>query len=199
MPSGLFQDSPACGHSAHPMQDCRAACPPVPYLAPLTDGASCVLPTRAWGSRRHKRLPEKNSFTPRARAKQPARTRTAGGPARLPSLAAVRGGAQRGGWRAQAGQTPESWRPLRAPPSAPLLVQGGPRHVTPPLHHVLFSVQVSYSLWSLFMSPLCAWLFQQCWDVHVLRLFFTTSRSCYYALWDLPGDVLTAPASALCG
>ena len=42
-----------------------------------------------------------------------------------------------------------------------------------------------------------AWLFRQCWDVHILQLFFVTSSFCSYALWDLPGDVLAAPASAL--
>ena len=43
-----------------------------------------------------------------------------------------------------------------------------------------------------------AWLFRQCWDVHILQLFFVTSSFGSYALWDLPGDVLAAPASALC-
>ena len=44
-----------------------------------------------------------------------------------------------------------------------------------------------------------AWLVRLCWDVRILQPFFTISSSCSYPLWDLPVDVLAAPASALCG
>ena len=29
-----------------------------------------------------------------------------------------------------------------------------------------------------------AWLFRQCWDVHILQLFFVTNSFCGYALWE---------------
>ena len=52
--------------------------------------------------------------------------------------------------------------------------------------------EVSYSLSS-------SWLFDNIGMCGGLHPTLTISSSCLYALWDLPGDVLAAPESALSG